>query len=391
MINLYEEITEILPQVIEWRRQIHQFPELGFKEFKTASLIKDVLSETELEIFQYPDLTGVIAVLEGEKPGPVVGFRADMDALEVTEQADVPFKSKNQGVMHACGHDFHVALLMGAAKILSNHKKDLKGKKVFVFQPAEEAPPGGAQALVKKGLFDDHKIERMMALHVARDLEVGKIQFTRGYSSANTDGAIIKINGDSCHGATPQQGVDAVMISSQLVMALQCIVSRNVDPLDSAVISVGIIEGGELINSIAEEATLKVTIRSLTAKTRKLLEKRIFEVTDGICRAFGAKYEIDYEHGYPAVYNDEKAIQHIKDTATQILGEENVNEMPQSNMGGDDYAFFLQEVPGAIFLLGGAFSDKKNYPHHSPKFQINEDCISYGLHLITSLLQDNDI
>jgi len=389
MLKLEKEINNILPKVIEWRRQIHQFPELGFKEFKTAALVTNVLDNLGLKIVRYPDSTGVIVVLEGEKPGPTIGFRADMDALEVTEQVDVPFKSKHKGIMHACGHDFHVAILIGAAKILSSHKENLEGKIIFVFQPAEEAPPGGAQELVKKGLFKDFEIDRMMALHVARDLEVGHIQITPGYSSANTDGAVIEIHGESCHGATPNKGVDAVMIGAQLVVALQSIVSRNVDPLDAAVISVGILEGGELDNSIADKATLKITIRSLTQKTRELLKKKVYQVTQGICQTFGAEATIDYQEGYPAVYNDDKVIKQIKDTAAEVLGKERIHEVPQSNMGGDDYAYFLQEVPGAIFLLGGAFPDKKNYPHHSPFFQINENCIIHGLRMVTSLLQNN--
>lgn len=391
MLKLNKEINKILPKVIEWRRQIHQFPEIGFKEFKTAALINDVLENSGLKILQYPDSTGVIVVLEGDKPGPTVGFRADMDALEVTEQVDIPFKSKHQGIMHACGHDFHVAILMGAAKLLSSHKKEIEGKIIFVFQPAEEAPPGGAQQLVKKGLFKDFDIDRMMALHVARDLEVGHIQITPGYSSANTDGAVIEIDGESCHGATPNKGVDAVMIGAQLVVALQTIVSRNVDPLDSAVISVGILEGGELINSIADKATLKITIRSLTQDTRELLKTKVHQITQGICQTFGAEATIDYQEGYPAVYNDDKVIKHIKDTAAEILGEDKIHETLQTNMGGDDYAYFLQEVPGAIFLLGGAFPDKKNYSHHSPFFQINEDCIIHGLRMVTSLVQNNRV
>ena len=389
MLKIEEEIKKVLPSVIKWRRQIHQFPELGFKEFKTASLITDVLDNSGLKIVRYDDSTGVIVELDGDKPGPTVGFRADMDALEVAEQVDVPFKSKHKGIMHACGHDFHVAILMGVAKILSSHKDKIEGKIIFVFQPAEEAPPGGAQDLVKRGLFKDFNIDSMMALHVARDLKVGHIQITPGYSSANTDGAVIEIHGESCHGATPNKGVDAVMIGAQLVIALQSIVSRNVDPLDSAVISVGILEGGELINSIADKATLKITIRSLSEETRELLKDKIHQITQGICQTFGAKATIDYQIGYPAVYNDEKVLQHIKDTAAEVLGEENIHEISQSNMGGDDYAYFLQEVPGAIFLLGGAFPDKKNYPHHSPHFQINEDCIIHGLRLVTNLLMNN--
>ncbi len=387
MSQLEKDIEELIPQVIEWRRTIHQYPELGFKEFKTNELIKKILEETDLKLIHYPDSTAVIAVLEGGKPGPAVGFRADMDALAVTEEVDVPFKSQHPGVMHACGHDFHVALLMGTARLLDKYRSEIKGRILFIFQPAEEAPPGGAREIVDRGILEEYELKKMLALHVASDLPVGEISLTPGFSSANTDGAVIKIKGKSCHGATPHKGVDAVLVGAHIVIALQSLVSRMVDPLDSAVVSIGTVEAGEVVNSIAEKATLKATIRSLTQETRELLEKKIPEICIGVAKTFGAECSVEYQRGYPAVYNEPTVVEEIKKTAEKLLGPEKVHEVPQSNMGGDDYAYFVQNVPGAIFLLGGAFPVPVNYSHHSSLFQINEECIGYGLRLMAALLK----
>lgn len=390
MRELAENIEKILPQVRDWRREIHQFPELGFQECKTQRLILDVLEGTGLKLLTHPDSTAVVAVLEGDTPGPVTGFRADMDALAVEEMADVPYKSQHAGVMHACGHDFHVAILLGAARILSARKEEVAGTLLFIFQPAEEAPPGGARQILELGLLDDFTIDRMLALHVASDLTTGEIMVTPGFSSANTDGAEIILQGKSCHGATPHKGVDAVLMAGHILVALQSIVSRNVDPLEAAVVSVGTVEAGEIVNSIAEKAVIKATVRSLSSETRDLLCRRIQEVARGICQALGGDCTVEYHRGYPAIYNDEEITTHIQEVGRKVLGPDKVHVTKQTNMGGDDYAYFLQKSAGAIFLLGGASEERTNYPHHNSRFQINEDCLGYGLQMACHLLLSRD-
>ena len=377
MFNVKKSVADITPQVVTWRRQIHKNPEVGFEEHKTAALVESVLKEAGIEVTRFPDSTAVLGVIKGAKPGRTIALRADMDALPVQELIETEFKSEVPGVMHACGHDVHTAVLMGAATVLAQHKDELAGTIKLFFQPAEERFPGGALGMIENGVMEG--VERVFGLHVGVDLETGKLAVSHGYSHANCDMADIRIIGKGGHGAVPHRTVDAVVIGSQIVLALQTIVSRNVSPQDSAVISVGSIQSGSIHNVIAEEALLKLTIRSLDPNTRVLIRERIEAIVKGISEAMNATYEIEYVMGYPSVNNNVEMADMFKGVGEQIVGEGNVEVRTIPTMGGEDFAYFAQKAPGS-FLRLGARPDKEVVANaHNPKFEVNEDCIPIGL------------
>lgn len=388
MANLFEQtIAEIAPRAVEWRRQIHRQPELAFKEFKTAALVEKVLRDAGIQVVRYPDSTAVVGILEGGMPGKTVALRADMDALPLTEQTDLEFKSEVPGVMHACGHDVHTAILLGTAVTLATLREQVPGTVKFLFQPAEEYPPGGAKFMVENGCLEDPPVDFAFALHVGTALPTGTIGVRYDYSSANTDSANITIIGKGGHGAYPQNTIDPVVVAAHITTALQTIVSRNISALDSAVISVGSIQSGTVNNIIPETAELKLTIRSLKDETRELLKKRIEEIVAGVCRAMGADYHIDYVFGYPAVHNDSTAVDVVKAVAEELLGADNVQISSTPTMGGEDFAYFAREVPAAMFGLGAQPENPEEvYPGHNPKFKVNEDCIKIGMEMMVGIV-----
>lgn len=377
MFDVKKSVTEITPQTVAWRRQIHTNPEVGFEEHKTAVLVESVLRDAGIEVTRFPGSTAVLGVIKGAKPGRTIALRADMDALPLQELADVEFKSQIPGVMHACGHDVHTAILMGAATVLAQHKDELAGSIKLLFQPAEERFPGGALGMIDNGCMDG--VERVFGLHVGNDMETGKLGVNHGYSHANCDMADIRIIGRGGHGAAPHKTVDAVVIASQIVLALQTIVSRNVGPLDSAVISVGSIQSGTIHNIIAEVADLKLTVRSLDPETRVLIKERIEAIVKGITEAMNATYEMEYVTGYPALGNNKEMANLFKEVGEQIVGEGNVEVRTVPTMGGEDFAYFAQKAPGAFLRLGSRPNEEVVHNAHNPKFEVNEDCIPIGL------------
>jgi amidohydrolase len=383
MFDVKASVKEVAPQTIEWRRQIHRHPEVGFEEYKTAALVESALRDAGIEVIRYPDSTAVVGLLRGGKPGRTIGLRADMDALPLQELADVEFKSEVPGVMHACGHDVHTAVLMGAAKILASHREDISGTIRFFFQPAEERFPGGALGMIENGAMEG--VERVFALHVGNNMATGSVGVTYGFSHANCDMADIKIIGKGGHGAAPHNTIDAVVIASHVVVALQTIVSRNVGPTDSAVISVGSIQSGSIHNIIAEEAELKLTIRSLLPETRTLLQERIEGIVKGVTQAMNAAYEIKYTNGYPSLNNDAEMADLLKEVAEQVVGADNIEVRNTPMMGGEDFAYFAQKAPGALLRLGSRPVDEEVHNAHNPKFKVNEDCIPVGLEMMVSI------
>ena len=383
MFDVKASALETAPQVIAWRRQIHRQPEIGFEEHKTSALIESVLKDLGIEVIRYPNSTAVVGILKGGKPGRTIALRADIDALPLQELADLEFKSEVPGVMHACGHDVHTAVLMGAAKVLAAHQADLPGTIKFLFQPAEERFPGGALGMIENGALEG--VERVFGLHVGNDVPTGTLGVTYGFSHANVDMADIKIIGKGGHGASPQTTVDAVVVGSHVVVALQTIVSRNIAALDSAVVTVGSFQSGTIHNIIAETADLKLTIRSLKPETRILIRERIEKIVQAVSDSMGATCEINYTHGYPSLDNNAEMVDILKSIAEQVVGAENIVVKNQPSMGGEDFAYFAQKVPGAFLRLGSRPTGDVTFGAHNPKFQVNEDCMAIGIEMMVNI------
>lgn len=381
-------------KVIAWRRDIHEHPELGNREFNTMAKIAAHLQSLGMEVKTNVGKTGVVGLLKGGKPGPVVALRADMDGLPVTERGDLPFKSvvkteyngQTTGVMHACGHDTHVAMLMGAAEVLASVKNDLKGTVKFIFQPAEEGVPkgeeGGAALMVKEGVLENPKVDAIFGLHINSQTEVGTIKYRSGATMAAVDEFAIKVHGKQTHGAQPWGGVDPIVTASQIVMGLQTIVSRNLPLTDNAaVVTVGAIHGGIRQNIISEELTMIGTIRSLDAGMQQTIHRRINEIAVNIAESAGAKADVEINTMYPVTYNDPKLTEQMIGSLESLAGKDNIKITPAVT-GAEDFSFYQEKVPGFFYFLGGMTKGKKPEeaaPHHTPDFQIDESCFGLGV------------
>ncbi|GAB4055038.1 M20 family metallopeptidase [Spirosoma litoris] len=390
-------------KVVAWRRDFHQHPELGNREFQTAAKIAAHLQSLGMEVKTGVGKTGVVALLKGGKPGPVVALRADIDGLPVTERVDVPFKSETRveyngqqtGVMHACGHDTHVAILMGTAEILASVKNDLRGTVKFIFQPAEEGAPegeeGGAYLMVKEGVLENPKVDAIFGLHINSQTEVGTIKYRPGATMAAVDSYAIKIKGKQTHGAAPWSGVDPIVTSAQVVMGLQTIVSRNVTLTDNAaVVTVGALHSGIRQNIIPEEANMIGTIRTFSPEAQKLVHRRIDEIATNIAESAGAKAEVKINVMYPVTYNDPKLTDQMVPSLEAVAGKANIKLTP-AQTGAEDFSFYQQKVPGFFFFLGGMTKGKKvenAAPHHTPDFQIDEGGFVLGMKSLCRLTTD---
>lgn len=375
--RIIELADRIEAEMIDWRREIHMNPELGFEEKETAELISRVL--TELGIPHQTGIagTGVVGLI-GDS-GPVIGIRADMDALPIQEQGDKEYISQNDGKMHACGHDGHVATLLGLAKAAVELGDELEGRIKLIFQPAEEGP-GGAKPMIEAGVLSEPEVDYMLALHIWNDNEVGYVGTKTGGFFASSDEFDLDILTESSHGASPHEGNDAIVVASEVVQALQSVVSRNIDPTDSAVITVGKIEGGYRRNVIADKVRLEATIRALNSEVRKLLEKRIKEIIEGVARTYGADYDLEYRELYPPLINDDQVFDKVRESAEEMLGADNFLEIEKPTLGAEDFAYFLQEKPGAMFLVGGRNEAKGiEAPHHHPDYDFDEAALKIGL------------
>ncbi len=385
--RISKRADEIKQEVIVLRRDFHAHPEVGMEEERTAAIVADYLEELGLEVRTQVGGTGVVGLLRGgaaAERSPTVALRADMDALSVEDKKDVEYASQVEGVAHACGHDAHTANLMGVAKILSELQDDLEGNVKFLFQPAEEGP-GGAEPMLADGALENPTVDAVFGLHVAYNLPTGVIGLHSEYGNAASDGLGIKIIGSGGHGAAPHDTVDSIAVAGQVITSLQNIVSRQINPLDSAVISIGIVEGGYRANIIAPEVEMKGTVRTLKEETRQKMPERIERIVSNVCAAFGADYEIDYRFGYPAIWNDADAVEMVRLSAEEVVGEENVRDV-EPTMGGEDFAYFAREAPGAFFRLGTGNPEKgTDYPGHHPMFDIDEDALPVGLKVMANL------
>jgi amidohydrolase len=398
--KIYQNAESIESKVVAWRRDFHQNPELGNREFKTAEKIAKHLQSLGIEVTTGVAKTGVVGILKGGKPGPVVALRADMDGLPVKERAEIPFASKVTSefngqpvnVMHACGHDTHMAILMGVAEVLANNKAELKGTVKFIFQPAEEGAPdgeqGGADLMVKEGVLENPKVDVIFGLHINAQTTVGKINYKPKGTMAGADIFKIKVKGKQTHGAYPWLGVDPIVTASQIVLGLQTIVSRNATLTESAaVVTVGAMHGGVRMNIISEEANLTGTIRTLDKKTRDMVHARINTIAKNIAESAGATAEVEITQACPVTYNDVPLTELMLPTVQDVAGKDNVN-LVNATMGAEDFAYYQEKVPGFFFFLGGAplgIDIDKTAPHHTPDFFISEAGFTLGVKTMSML------
>ncbi len=384
--------AEIEPQLIETRRWFHQHPELSNREEQTGREIARRLSDMGYEVRTGVAHNGVVAVLEGALPGPVVAWRSDIDALPIDEEVDVPWRSTNPGVMHACGHDVHTTVGLGAAEVLMRLKDRLHGTVVFIFQPAEEGPPpgeeGGAQMMIAEGVLENPPVEAIFGLHVMPTFEAGRIGVRAGGLMAAGDRFKLTIHGRMTHGSAPHDGIDAVYVGSQLVTALQALPSREVDARRSLVVSVGSFNAGNRWNIIADEAVLTGTVRTLDTETWSSMPERFERVVKGICDANRATYDLDYERIAPPVENNQQLAEFAWTSLSRSVGEERVFETPPI-MASEDFAFFQQRIPG-IFLFLGVANQSEGWTDyvHTPTFRPDEKAIAIGVTAVASLLAD---
>ena len=401
------QIQALQPQIVEWRRKLHQRPELGFKEQLTAEFIAQKLQEWGIEHQTGIAKTGIVAVIrgEGQKKAGVAGeagvaggvfliqnpkvlaIRADMDALPIQEENEVAYKSQHDGIMHACGHDGHTAIALATAKYLSQHTQDFSGTVKIIFQPAEEGP-GGAKPMIEAGVLKNPDVDAIIGLHLWNNLPLGTVGVRNGALMAAVECFRCTILGKGGHGAMPHQTVDSVVVAAQVVNALQTIVGRNVDPLESAVVTVGELHAGNALNVIADTARMSGTVRYFNPKFEGYFGQRIEQIVAGVCQSHGAKYELEYWRLYPPVINNTQMAELVRSQAAEVI-ETPLGIVPEcQTMGGEDMSFFLQEVPGCYFFLGSANPEKNlAYPHHHPRFDFDETALGMGVEIFVRCVE----
>ena len=383
-MDFLKEATAIEKEIIKDRRAIHERPELAYKEESTAKLVADRLESLGIKVTRGVGGTGVLGVLDGSKTGKVVALRADMDALPLEEMADVDFKSKTKGVMHACGHDTHVAMLLGAAKLLAAHKDELQGTVKFLFQPAEEhGGRGGAKPMIEAGVMRNPKVDYVFGLHITCDLDKNEsnskfFSLRPGPLMAAPDTFVLRITGKGGHGAAPHETIDPVYVAAQVMIALQGVSGRTIDPVQPFVITIGSVHAGTKENIIPDEAVLQGTIRTLDEKIRRQAKTNVQKVSQGVAKAFGAKASIEFEKdAYPVTVNDQKVTERATRLLKKIQGTK--TRITEPRLGGEDFSRFLQEAPGTFYFLGTKNPAKGCvYPNHSSQFKVDEEVLKYG-------------
>ena len=399
--QLKKDVNDIEDNVIAWRHDFHQNPELSNREYETAKKIAKHLDELGLEVTTGVAHTGVVAVLKGDKPGKTVALRADIDALPVTERNDLPFKSEvtaeflgtKTGVMHACGHDTHTAILMGVAEVLTKNKHLVNGNVKFIFQPAEEGPPpgekGGASLMIEEGVLKNPDVDAIFGLHINSETPVGTIRYKPGGTMAAVERFVINVKGKGSHGSKPWGGVDPILISAKIIDGLQTIISRE-SPLvkEPAVITVGKITSGTRFNVIPESAEMIGTVRTLDPDMREMIIRRMNEMVTTIAKAYGGEADIQFQNNTAITYNDLELTAEMLPTLKNIAGEDNV-ELVKATTGGEDFSFFQEKVPGFYFFLGGMTPGNETpYPHHTPDFKIDDAGMLLGVKSLSQLAID---
>ncbi len=376
----------IVEEVVATRRELHRHPELGFEEHRTAALVAERLRALGLEVHTGIGRTGVVGVLRGARPGKTIMLRADMDALPIDEENATDYVSTARGRMHACGHDGHVAILLGAAKVVTERRDEVAGTVCFLFQPAEEGK-GGAKAMIEDGVLERFGIERAYGLHLAAAHPVGTIGLREGAFYASSDSIEITIEGRGGHGAAPHLSIDPVYVAAQFVVALQQIVSRNIDPIEPAVVTIGAINGGTTHNVIPSRVRLLGTVRAFDAGVRAAMSERIERVLRGVCESSGATYDFTYLWRYPVTSNDAEQTRYVKALAESTVGAELVADVPKL-MGAEDFSFFAERIPTCFFALGSRGGPDSAFPHHHARFDIDESALATGVRMMIALALD---
>lgn len=381
------EIRSLQPQLVEWRRRLHQKPELAFNENLTAEFVSKKLQEWGIEHQTNIAKTGIVAIIDSGKPGRVLAIRADMDALPIQEENEVDYRSQHNGIMHACGHDGHTAIALGTAYYLTKHKHSFSGTVKMIFQPAEEGP-GGAKPMIEAGVLKNPDVDAIVGLHLWNNLALGTVGVRSGALMAAVETFDCTILGKGGHGAMPHQTVDAIVVAAQIVNTLQSIVARNIDPIDSAVVTVGKFHAGHTYNVIADTAQIGGTVRYFKPAYQGYFDQRIEQVIAGICQSYGANYKFDYCSYYPPTINDVKMAELVRSVAESVV-ETPAGIVPEcQTMGGEDMSFFLQEVPGCYFFLGSANPEKNlAYPHHHPRFDFDETALGMGVEMFVRCVE----
>jgi amidohydrolase len=399
--KLLKDVEDIEKQVIEWRHDFHQHPELSNREFETARKIAKHLESLGFEVKTGVAHTGVVATLKGDRPGKTVALRADIDALPVTERNDLPFKSEvvttflgtETGVMHACGHDTHTAILMGVAEVLTKNKHLLNGNVKFIFQPAEEGPPpgerGGASLMIEEGVLENPDVDAIFGLHINSSTPVGTIRYKPGGTMAAVERFVITVKGKGSHGSAPWTGVDPILISAKIIDGLQTIISREAKLVDEpAVITVGKITSGTRFNVIPESAEMIGTVRTLDPDMREMIIRRMKEMAPALAKAYGGDAEVEFQNNTAITYNDLELTADMLPTLQNLAGEEKV-ELVKATTGGEDFSFFQEKVPGFYFFLGGMTPGNTTpYPHHTADFMIDDDGMLLGVKSLSQLAID---
>lgn len=382
-MDINKRIDEIFNELVEIRRDFHKNPELSQKEFRTQKKIREYLNEWGIENYDSAE-TGLVGIIRGKNPGKTVAVRGDIDALPIHEKNNTSYRSINPGVMHACGHDAHTTIVLGLGKImkeLADSEDSINGNVKLFFQPAEETV-GGAERMIKEGCMANPTVDYVLGLHVMPHLDSGKIELKYGKVNAATDTIKIDIKGKSSHGAYPHEGIDAIVIAGHVITALQTIVSREISPLNSAVITLGKISGGRKENIIADEVKIRGTLRTLDKGTRKFVRDRITNIVKNTAAAHGGLGTVNYIDGYHALINHDEVVDLIKENAEKILGQENIVYKEYPSMGAEDFSYFLDAAKGAFFNLGCGNSAKGiTSPIHTETFDIDEECLKVGVKL----------
>ncbi|WP_299124446.1 amidohydrolase [uncultured Winogradskyella sp.] len=399
--SIEQDIIDIEDKLIEWRHYFHQNPELSNREFKTAEKIAEHLKSLGLEVETGIAKTGVVGILKGNHPGKVVALRADIDALPVTERNDLSFKSEvrttflntETGVMHACGHDTHISILMATAEVLSKHKDKINGTIKFIFQPAEEGPPpgeeGGAKLMIKEGVLENPKVDAIFGLHINSQTPVGTIKYKTGGIMASVERFVVTVKGKQTHGSQPWSGVDPILISAKIIDGFQTIISREVKLTDeAAVITVGKITGGTRFNIIPESVEMIGTVRTLDPETRELIMKRMDNMAHDLATAYNGSAVIDWQNNTSITFNDAELTSEILPSLQKVAGEGNVQIM-KATTGGEDFSYFQEVVPGVYFFLGGMTpGTEESFPHHTPDFKIDDSGMLLGVKAFTQITLD---
>ena len=380
------EAKAIAPYLEEIYKQLHSHPELGRQEYETQAFILKELETMGIEARKIAD-TGVLGIIRGGKPGKTVAFRADMDALPIEETADVPYKSQNPGVMHACGHDSHVTILLGLAKIMSTKKTDLSGNIKLFFQPDEEGK-GGAKRMIEEGCMENPKVDAVFYSHCGSGCETGTTYSRFGSVNAASNTFTVTFRGKGTHGASPHTGTDVIVAASNAVMALQTIASRRVGPTDSIVVTVGQFQAGSAPNILPETATIKGMIRTLNPKTREQAKNDFWQIINGVAATMNVEADILLGDGYCASVNDDEMVKLTRAAATKVLGEENVRTSAAPSLGTEDFGYFLQEAPGCYFIYGATKPGTTNKPLHNPGFKLDLDALPYGTAVYCQIAED---